>query len=91
MGAAELVEVRVAGAEAEEEVVITGSTPTPACLTCSTALSKNTWTRCMSGRPTWRGLGTGADRDTDHTPTNTRTNTPTHTRTLTHTGSPQPT
>ncbi|KAF3853910.1 hypothetical protein F7725_014598 [Dissostichus mawsoni] len=72
--------------EAEVEVII-GSTRTPACPTCSRALSRNTWTRCMRGPLTWQGLGTGADRDTH--PTHITNNI--HTRTPTHTGSHQPT
>lgn len=79
------------GLEVEEaagvEEGITGSTRTPACPTCSRALSKNTWTRCTSGRLTWQGPGTGAGRDTDTAMDPTHTHIPTHT----HTGSHQPT
>lgn len=78
MAAVELVEGR--GAEVE---VIIGSTRTPACPTCSRALSKNIWTHCMSGQLTWQ------DQGTDLTPTPILTHI--HTHTLTHTGSPQPT
>lgn len=72
---------------AEAEVALTiGSTPTPACPTCSRALSKNTSTRCMSGRLTWQGRDTG----TDPTPNNIPTPTRIHTHTRTNTGSHQP-
>lgn len=86
---AEVVVVAVVAAAVE--VVIIGSTLTPACPTCSRALSKSTWTRCTSGWPTWQGPGTAADRDTDTdrgtdlTPTLTLTLTLTPTRIHTHT------
>lgn len=90
MAAAELEEVEglgaaeVAGLEEEEAAAaaaIIGSTLTPACPTCSRALSRNTSTRCTSGQLTWRALGTGVDQDT------ATVLTPTHT----HTGFHQPT
>lgn len=71
--------------------VIIGSTLTPVCPICSRALSKNTWTRCMSGRLTWQGLGTGPDRDKGTCMDLTHTPTHIHTHTRTHTGSHQPT
>lgn len=85
VGVVEPGEEGVEGQEAEVVVGTIGSTLTPACPTCSRALSKNTWTLCMSGRLKWQdqGLGTGQDTGTDPTPT--------HIHTPTHTGSHQPT
>lgn len=106
MEAVEQVEVEDQGVEVEVEAaavveVITGSTRTPACRTCSRALSRSTWTRCTSGRLTWPDRGTGAQRDTgtvmgmgtDLTPIHTNILTPIHihTHTRSHTGSHQPT
>ena len=89
---AEAVVVEGPGVEVE---VITGSTLTPASPTCSRALSRSTWTRCTSGRLTWRDRGTAQDTQRGTAPrTAPRTGTdliPTHTRTHTHTGSHRPT
>lgn len=82
-----LVAAVVAAEEEEGAELTTVSTRTPACPTCSRALSKNTWTRFTSGRVTWPGPGTEADQDTGPT----LTTTPTRTHTPTHTGSHQPT
>lgn len=83
-------EVEAAVVVEEEDVavaVIIGSTLTPACPTCSRALSRSTWTLCMSGRLTWQRLAMERDTGTDPIPTPT----PIHTHTRTHTGSHQPT
>lgn len=48
--------------EVEEAELTTVSTQTPACRTCSRALSKNTWTRFMSGPVKCPG----AEQDMDH-------------------------
>lgn len=82
---------------------ITGSTLTPACRTCSRALNRSTWTRCMSGRLTWGDQDTGAAQDMGTgmgtgmglTPIHTNILIPIpihiHTHTRYHTGSHQPT
>lgn len=86
MEAVELVGVEGQVVEAVVGVIIV-STLTPACPTCSRALSKNTWTHCMSGRLTWPGQATEVDRDTGADLTLTHI----HTHSHTHTGSHQPT
>lgn len=89
MAAVELVEVEGQGAEGVEVVqVIIGSTLTPACPTCSRALSKNTWTRYMSGQLTWLGrcMKVGQDRDMvmDRTLPHIHINTHSHIHTGSH-------
>lgn len=82
------LEAAVAEEEEEgQEVVVlvvqgcsTASPQTPACLTCSRASNRSTWTRSTSERLTWPAQGkltaTEQDRDrsTDLTPTLTRLN-----------------
>lgn len=80
--AAEGVEV-----QGEEEVVgrIIGSSLTPVYPICSKALSKNTWTLCMSEQLTWQYRAT--DRGTAMDPTFIRT----HIHNRIHTDFHQPT